>query len=260
MKRDNEDDDDVALLANMERLDDAVGSPAPGVLVSGARAAADAARLRRLRVALVVVAARSLCAQCDDPSLLLDVTPTTTREECAAFFDSAYRRCASRWVSGAGEPWAAPMRLYIGLDDNGKQDLKPVAVVFARFLAQVLRLDAFDQRGLGGGGVGGDAAADGAPTRGAAAANVLVHCVQGKSRSVALVAAFLMFGGGTAEQQAAAGSTQEQQRPLMMLHDALDIIRATRPIAQVNPCFGAQLFSLYARACREASAPPAAST
>lgn len=219
--KDNDQDDAEALLlkdeeAGMAKLDESIDNPCHGVFLSSARGARNIVRMSSDQqqqqpqptsaVSLIITAARSLCPKQpseEEKSLTLDVhSETTTEEDCDAFFE--------RILPGLTVESPSVKRIYIALDDNATQNIKPVILPFAKFLKKYLSVD----RSGGGGGV-------------------LVHCVLGKSRSVALVAGYLMFASCTTN--------------VMMLADAMDIIRKARPVADVNPCFGAQLFALWRR-------------
>lgn len=199
---------DEELLNNIDSLsDDLACCIPPSVFICSAKVAADENRLKSTGISLVINCARSLKAQCSDPSnLLLDVTTVTSESECEDFFAKAFSFLSSRTSdANQSQPCRLP-RLCIALDDDGTQSVRNVAVPFARFMTQYL-----------GETVGG---------------KVCIHCVQGKSRSASMAAAFLMFGEG-------------QGAPAMMLPDALEIILKHHPIAQPNPTFGVQLFALW---------------
>jgi predicted protein tyrosine phosphatase len=161
---------------------------------------------------LVITAARSLLPKqptSEEQFLTLDVvSKKTTEEDCSAFFERILpvlvERCNNNKVLS---------RIYIALDDNPSQDIRPVILPFAKFLAQYLKLTA------------------------ATNSSILCHCVLGKSRSVALIAGYLMFGA--------------EDGKLLMLADALDMIRKTRNKAEVNPVFGAAMFALWAKAVKK---------
>lgn len=268
---DDEKDEDDRLMQHPELLSETIDSPCRGVFLSSARAAADINKLHELGITLIVTAARSLIRNWQDrvddyydhdnnerisgnthcknetienSALVLDVTAETKETRCLEFFEIALARYqlhrqkkvgknqlgTTNEVEEVASATAAAsttmqerysknpisiFRIGIALDDNANQNIKPVIRPFAWFLNQIL-----------------------SATRTTTETNdnkVLVHCVQGVSRSVALVAGYMMFA--TCHQSGAAAP-----RPLQ---DVAAEIAAVRPIAAVNPCFGAQLFSLW---------------
>lgn len=224
-----ENDELEALIQNgdvdaaMGRLDNSIDSPCERVFISSAIGCRsilinekefgddhDDSAVKR-PFSLIVTAAKSLCPKqptVDEKEMTLDVIQETTEEDCQSFFNRGLSKISAE--REAEETSNKITRLYIALDDNASQNLKPVLLPFANFLKSYLAITA------------------------ASNSNVLVHCVLGRSRSVALVAGYMMF------------SRDDQQRN-RMLADVMDEIRKVRAIAEVNPVFGAQIFAIWRR-------------
>jgi hypothetical protein len=222
----SENDETELLLQNgdvdaaMARLDFSVDRVTPNLFLSSARGANRVLKEDKKEekeeefgsISLVVTAARSLLPKFpseEERSLILDVLPETTEKDCEDFFERIFPLLFLRDDGDSKKNNIKKKRIYIALDDNASQNLKSIIFPFTRFVEKYSKAE------KGGG--------------------ILVHCVLGRSRSVALVAGCLMFGSN----------------PPRMLVDVLDEIRKARPVAEVNPVFGAQMFSIWVKKMQE---------
>jgi hypothetical protein len=183
-------------------------SPVDGVFISSAVTANDLETLAAHEIDIVIVAARTMCPSYRGPdtrarmraaagppppiapskvldktglpALELNVHSKLTEAEADFFFDTLVW---PRWVNSPrahhaavrdgvtwgvdGERVPRPVYVYLDMIDTAEQSLRGLAIPIARFICNV-RLSHHPGR-------------------------VLVHCAQGISRSVSLVAAYMMF-------------------------------------------------------------------
>ena len=219
----------------MSRLDNSLDSPCDRVFISSARgcqtvlsssssSSSSTNSNNNNKFSLIITAAKSLCPKnptLEEQEMTLQVvnddscstSSTTTEEDCDKFFE----RMIEKFEAEKEEKTGKVSRIYIALDDNASQNLKPVILPFAKFLKKYLSVFVDDDE------------------KNQKKNCVLVHCVLGRSRSVALVASYMMFVNFSSSS------------PPRLLCDVMDDIRKVRSIAEVNPVFGAQLFAIWRR-------------
>jgi protein-tyrosine phosphatase len=168
----------------------------PSVFVASARVARDVTRLQECEIRLVVVAANSV----RPPDEAAIVAMSDGKDDCAALQTEQLRTAV---LDKAAALNAAGRLAYVWLklEDNPRQNLAPYFVPIAATIAAAVARES----------------------------KVLVHCLLGVSRSVSLVAAYMLL---------------YPLGPPVTLKAVLDSIRTVRPSAEPQPTFGLQLFKL----------------